>query len=46
MLLLINLAQSLFFLLLVGLLLTVATPRIGDRAWLRQVIVGDRKSVV
>nr|WP_052232614.1 methyl-accepting chemotaxis protein [Methylobacterium sp. ZNC0032] len=40
MLLLINLAQSLFFLLLAGLLLTVATPRIGDRAWLRQVVVG------
>ena len=38
--LLINLAQSLFFLLLAGLLLTVATPRIGNRAWLRQVIVG------
>lgn len=38
--LLINLAESLFFLLLAGLLLTVATPRIGDRAWLRQVIVG------
>ncbi|WP_454658843.1 methyl-accepting chemotaxis protein [Bosea beijingensis] len=38
--LLINLAESLFFLLLAGLLLTVATPRLGDRAWLRQVIVG------
>ncbi|BCB21782.1 methyl-accepting chemotaxis protein [Bosea sp. ANAM02] len=38
--LLINLAESLFFLLLAGLLLTVATPRIGDRAWLRQVVVG------
>ena len=38
--LLINLAQSLFFLLLAGLLLTVATPRLSDRAWLRQVIVG------
>jgi len=39
-LLLINLAESLFFLLLAGLLLTVATPRIGNRSWLRQVIVG------
>lgn len=39
-LLLINLAQSLFFLLLAGLLLTVTTPRFGDRPWLRQVIVG------
>ncbi len=38
--LLINLAESLFFLLLAGLLLTVATPRIGNRAWLRQLIVG------
>lgn len=38
--LLINLAESLFFLLLAGLLLTVATPRLGDRSWLRQVIVG------
>ena len=38
--LLINLAESLFFLLLAGLLLTVATPRIGNRSWLRQVIVG------
>ncbi|MGX1744060.1 methyl-accepting chemotaxis protein [Bosea sp. NPDC055353] len=38
--LLINLAESLFFLLLAGLLLTVATPRLGNRAWLRQVIVG------
>ncbi|CAI0347573.1 methyl-accepting chemotaxis protein [Hyphomicrobiales bacterium] len=38
--LLINLAESLFFLLLAGLLLTVATPQIGERAWLRQVIVG------
>jgi methyl-accepting chemotaxis protein len=39
-LLLINLAESLFFLLLAGLLLTVATPRLGDRSWLRQVVVG------
>jgi len=39
-LLLINLAESLFFLLLAGLLLTVATPRLGDRSWLRQAIVG------
>lgn len=38
--LLINLAESLFFLLLAGLLLTVAMPRIGERDWLRQVIVG------
>lgn len=38
--LLINLAESLFFLLLAGLLLTVATPRLGDRSWLRQAIVG------
>ncbi|KRE00502.1 hypothetical protein ASE61_20905 [Bosea sp. Root670] len=38
--LLINLAESLFFLLLAGLLLTVATPRLSDRSWLRQVIVG------
>ncbi len=38
--LLINLAESLFFLLLAGLLLTVATPRLNDRSWLRQVIVG------
>lgn len=37
---LINLAESLFFLLLAGLLLTVAMPRIGERSWLRQVIVG------
>jgi len=39
-LLLINLAESLFFLLLAGLLLTVAMPQIGERSWLRQVIVG------
>jgi methyl-accepting chemotaxis protein len=39
-LLLINLAESLFFLLLAGLLLTVVTPRLSDRSWLRQVIVG------
>ncbi len=38
--LLINLAESLFFLLLAGLLLTVATSRIGERPGLRQVIVG------
>lgn len=38
--LLINLAESLFFLLLAGLLLTVATPRLGDRSWLHQAIVG------
>ncbi|MFJ5369432.1 LytS/YhcK type 5TM receptor domain-containing protein, partial [Bosea sp. CER48] len=38
--LLINLAESLFFLLLAGLLLTVAMPQIGERGWLRQIIVG------
>lgn len=39
-LLLINLAESLFFLLLAGLLLTVAMSRIGERPWLRQIVVG------
>ncbi|WP_176168624.1 methyl-accepting chemotaxis protein [Bosea thiooxidans] len=38
--LLINLAESLFFLLLAGLLLTVAMSRIGERPWLRQIVVG------
>jgi len=39
-LLLINLAQSLFFLLLAGLLLIVAGPLVTQRLWLRQVLVG------
>lgn len=38
--LLINLAQSLFFLLLAGLLLIVAGPLVTQRPWLRQVLVG------
>ncbi len=38
--LLINVAQSLFFLLLAALLVTVITPRIAERDWLRQVVVG------
>jgi methyl-accepting chemotaxis protein len=39
-LLLINLAQSLFFLLLAGLLLVVSGPWVHDRPWLRQLLVG------
>jgi len=39
-LLLINLAQSLFFLLLAALLVTVITPRVAERDWLRQVVIG------
>ena len=38
--LLINLAQSLFFLLLAGLIVTVAAPRFGERLWLRQILIG------
>ncbi|MGX5736250.1 methyl-accepting chemotaxis protein [Bosea thiooxidans] len=38
--LLINLAQSLFFLLLAALLVTVLMPRIAERDWLRQVVIG------
>lgn len=38
--LLINLAQSLFFLLLAALLVTVITPRVAERGWLRQVVIG------
>lgn len=38
--LLINLAQSLFFLLLAALLVTVIMPRIAERDWLRQVVIG------
>ncbi len=38
--LLINLAQSLFFLLLAGLLLIVAGPVVAQRPWLRQALVG------
>lgn len=38
--LLINLAQSLFFLLLAALLVTVITPRLGEQGWLRQIVIG------
>ena len=38
--LLINLAQSLFFWLRAALLVTVITPRVAERGWLRQVVIG------